>query len=204
MASFALHFVITFAVIASVIQFLYYPKSRRKDYHFTFTLIGMSIFMLVYLMFGVNLNMGVALGLFAIFGIIRYRTESVPIREMTYLFLVIVIATINGLAVEWDVLNCIIVNVLFFCIIWFCESNRIVKHQTFKYIKYDRIELIKPEKREELVADLKERTGLEIIRVEVGSLDFLKDMALLKVYYESNDEEINDTDTLNKMPKLYE
>jgi hypothetical protein len=119
-----IRFAITIVVLFIIIQGFYYPKSHRKDYHFTFTLIGVSIFMLMYLMGGVKLKVGVALGLFAIFGIIRYRTEAVPIREMTYLFLVIAIAAINAMATGFSWLELIVTNLIFILSIWVCEHNK--------------------------------------------------------------------------------
>lgn len=199
-----IRFMLNMAVVLVLINFFYYPKSRRRDYCFTFTLIAVSIFMLIFLMGGVKLKIGFALGLFAIFGIIRYRTESVPIREMTYLFLIIALSAINGLAGSMSYAEVLATNFLFILATWFCESNHWLKHVSCKYVKYDKIELITPEKYDEMVADLKERTGLDILRVEVGSIDFLKDAALVKVYYEDNGIELNTTDTIVKLPKEYE
>ena len=197
----------------------YYPKSRRKDFFFTYILVGFGIFMLIHLMGDAKLKTGIAMGLFAIFCIMRYRTESVPIREMTYLFLIISMAAINGLAWTADVsgkhpdffwpevvsiIELTITNLLFLLVIWISEGRKWVKSHSTKYVKYDKIDLITPEKHNELIADLKKRTGLNITSVSIGSVDFLKDMALLKVYYDETDSEDNNDDTLQKMPKLYD
>jgi hypothetical protein len=148
----------------------------------------------------------------------RYRTESVPIREMTYLFLIISLAAINGLAWTADIsdkhpeffapeltsmIELLVTNVLFIAVIWIAEGGKWVTSLSTKYIKYDKIDLIAPEKRNELIEDLKQRTGLNIKEVAIGSLDFLKDMALIKVYYTEDDNTDND-DTLRKMPKNYD
>jgi len=196
----------------------YFPKSRRVDFFFTYVLVGFGIFMLIHLMGDAKLKTGIAMGLFAIFCIMRYRTESVPIREMTYLFLVISLAAINGLAWMADIsdkhpeffapeltsmVELLVTNILFVLVIWIAEGGKWVKSLNTKYIKYDKIDLITPEKRAELIEDLKQRTGLNIKDVAIGSIDFLKDMALIKVFYAENDNADND-DTLNKLPKNYD
>lgn len=201
LAQLILHFVFNMAVISAIIHLFYYPKSKRMDYYFTFMLISVSIFFLIFLLGSVKLKIGFALGLFAIFGIIRYRTESVPIREMTYLFVIIAISAINALGVGISYAELLGANLIFILCVWACESNRWMKHISCKLIQYDRIELIKPEKYAELLADLKQRTGLNIEKVEVGHIDFLRDSAMLKVYYAHLCEEINTIDTLTKIPK---
>lgn len=186
-------------VVMIIIHLLYYPKSRRKDYYFTFSLISVSIFFLIFLLGGVKLKVGFALGLFAIFGIIRYRTESMPVREMTYLFVIIAISVINALASH--LVQALIANVLFIGWIWLCESTKWVKHVACKLVLYDRPELTAPERYDEMLEDLKKRTGLTIERIEVGHIDFLRDTAMLKVYYIPTDPRENTVDTLLKFPK---
>ncbi|MDE6229903.1 MAG: DUF4956 domain-containing protein, partial [Muribaculaceae bacterium] len=140
-----------------------------------------------------------ALGLFAIFGIIRYRTESMPVREMTYLFVIIAISVINALASH--LVQALVANVLFIGWIWLCESNKWIKHVACKLVLYDRPEMTAPARYDELLADLKARTGLDIERIEVGHIDFLRDTAMLKVYYHPTDMVANTVDTLTKFPK---
>ncbi|MBQ3239267.1 MAG: DUF4956 domain-containing protein [Bacteroidaceae bacterium] len=197
-----IRFVLNTAVIALIVRVFYYPKSKRRDYFFTFILISISVFLLIFLMGGVKLKIGFALGLFAIFGIIRYRTESVPIREMTYLFLIIAVSAINGLATSISYVELLATNLLFILSIWICESNRYVKHVASKLVLYDNIRLITPEHEEELIEDLKKRTGLNILRVEVGAIDFSKDTAMVKVYYEPLSNEINSVDNVGRLPKM--
>lgn len=151
-----LRFAFNMLVIFGIIQFFYYSKSKRRDYYFTFTLISISVFFLIFLLGSVKLKIGFALGLFAIFGIIRYRTESVPIREMTYLFVIIAISVINALAVEISYTELVATNLIFILSIWVSESNRWLKHISCKLIQYDRIELIKPENAALLLDDLKQ------------------------------------------------
>ena len=173
-------------VVWVMIHCLYYPKSRRRDYYFTFMLISISIFFLIFLLGGVKLKIGFALGLFAIFGIIRYRTESMPVREMTYLFSIIAMSVINALATTISYAELLVTNLIFIGATWFFESYKLLKHVSSKLIQYDRIALITPDKREELIADLEARTGLKIEKVEIGSIDLLRDMAIIKIYYVSD------------------
>lgn len=186
-------------VVMIIIHLLYYPKSRRKDYYFTFSLISVSIFFLIFLLGGVKIKVGFALGLFAIFGIIRYRTESMPVREMTYLFVIIAISVINALASH--LIEALIANALFIGWIWFCESTKWIKHVACKLVLYDRPELTAPARYDEMLDDLRKRTGLTIERVEVGHIDYLRDTAMLKVYYIPTDPRENTVDTLLKFPK---
>ncbi|MGN1173668.1 MAG: DUF4956 domain-containing protein [Muribaculaceae bacterium] len=184
-----------------IIHWFYYRKARRRDYYFTFALISVSIFFLIFLLGSVKMKIGFALGLFAIFGIIRYRTEQMPVREMTYLFVLIAISVINALSTSISLAELILTNLIFIFCIWFSESNKWLRHVSNKLVQYDKIELIKPEKRDELIADLRERTGLNVISVEVGSIDFLRDTALLKIHYEDDENSINTVNNITKIPK---
>lgn len=197
-----LRFFLNVAVISFIARVFYYPKSKRRDYFVTFILISISIFLIIYLMGGVKLKTGVALGLFAIFGIIRYRTESVPIREMTYLFLIIAVSTINALDSSISYVELLATNLLFIVSIWAMESNRWVKHVASKLIMYDNISLITPEREPELIEDLKKRTGLDIQRVEVGAIDFSKDTAMVKIFYEPLTNEVNSVNHIGRLPKM--
>lgn len=194
-------FALNILAVGSIVRFFYYPKSQRRDYYFTFILISVSIFMLVYYMEGAKLKVGAALGLFAIFGIIRYRTEAVPIREMTYLFFLVALSVINGMAEEMSIIELMIPNLIFILVAWLFESSRLVRHVPSKYICYDNISLITPERRADLIADLKQRTGLDVIRVEVGTIDFLRDSALLKIYYEDAGEKGSEMEDMIRLPK---
>ena len=187
-----------------ITHFLYYPKSRRRDYYFTFMLISVSVFFLIFLLGGVKLKIGFALGLFAIFGIIRYRTESMPVREMTYLFVLIALSVINALAVTLSYAELLVTNLIFIMFIRVSEDNRWISHVSCKLVLYDRIDLVLPERRVELIEDLQRRTGLTVVRVEVGAMDFLRDTAMLKVYYNTCGEEPNTVDQLMKLPKTTE
>lgn len=196
-----LRFFFNAVVVTCIIHLLYYPKSRRLDYYFTFMLISVSIFFLIYLLGGVKLKIGFALGLFAIFGIIRYRTESMPVREMTYLFVIIAVSVINALGSAEGYWEILLANVLFVGTIWVCESNRWLKHISEKLIVYDRVDLITPDRRDEMMADLRQRTGLDIKTFDIGAIDYLRDTAMVKIYYELPGNEHNTIETLLKLPK---
>ena len=195
-----LAFIINLVAIMIIVRWLYYPKCKRGEFFFTYILIAISTFMLIYVLGDVKLKAGIALGLFAMFSIIRYRTEQIAIREMTYLFIIIALSAINGLTIsELSIGEVIIINILFILAIIICESKLLISHYSYKVIKYDNINLITPDKREELIADLEKRTGLKVIKVEVGAIDFLKDAAIVKMYYKSN-EANNSVDTTLKTP----
>ena len=194
---------INIITVAVIVHAFYYPKAKRRDYYFTFTLIGISIFLLIYLMGGVKLKIGFALGLFAIFGIIKYRTEQVPIREMTYLFVIIAVSAINGLATSVSFFELLLTNSIFLIDLGVCENTTWMKHVPSKLVTYDNIKLVAPDKEDELKADLEKRLGLKIIRIEVGNVDFLKDSAILKIYYEPVMDEFGTIDNVVKGGKKF-
>ena len=189
-----------------IIHRLYYTKSRRRDFYFTFMLISIAIFFLVFFMIFVLEDMkgktgiGVGIGLFGIFSIMRYRTDTMPVREMTYLFLLIALSVVNALASTMNLIELLLTNIIITIAVWLCE--RLLKSQPTKLIQYDRMELIVPQRRAELIADLEYRLGLKIRKVEVGGVDMLRDMAVIKVFYDSNQDEQNSVDNILKMPKV--
>ena len=216
-----IRFLLNLLVTLILVGVFYYRKSRRRDYYFTFLVFSTAMLMLLYVMGSVEVGVGLTLGLFAIFGVIRYRTETVPIREMTYLFVIIALAAVNGLAplyvVEGALTNTpsfrllpgnvgilALVNLLVILLVWVLESGRIVKHTSTKLVLYDRIELIVPERRAELVEDLEKRIGIKIDQIEIGHVDFLKDAAFIKVYYNLGKNESNTIDTLTKAKEFVE
>ena len=172
-----------------LIRLLYYPITRRKDYLFTYILIGTVIFLLCYLLANVQLQLGFALGLFAVFGIIKYRTDAIPIKEMTYLFIVIGISVINSLFNDQSkMIELLFTNFAVVFLVFLLERVWFLKNESSKIVMYEKIELIKPENRELLLADLKSRTGINITKLEIGRIDFLRDTALIKIYYLDNGE----------------
>lgn len=183
-------------VLWFIVHFLYYRKTHRRDYFFTLVLLSVSIFFLIYLLGSVKVKIGFALGLFAIFGVLRYRTETIPVREMSYMFGVISLSVINALADSLSFVELLIPNLAIALLIWMFETFVLRKNLASKLILYDRIELIDPARREELLADLTKRTGLKINKLNIGSVDFLKDSAIIKIEYENDgtaDKQISDT-----------
>ena len=173
-----------FLIVGYIVRYLYYPVTKNKDYLFTYLLIIVMVFFLCFLLENVKLELGFALGLFAIFGIIRYRTDAIPIKEMTYLFIVIGISVMNALVnKKISHAEVLFTNVMFIAITYGLEKIWLLKHESRKNIVFEKIELILPERREELLADLKERTGLNITRVEIRNIDFLRDTANLRIFY---------------------
>lgn len=186
-------FLLNFIVVFIAVRFLYYKSRKRKDYMFTYFLISTVIFLLIFLLENVKLELGFALGLFAIFGIIRYRTRQIPIKEMTYLFLVIGISVINALAnKKVSYAELFLTNGLMLGVTYGLERMMTLQHETRKTINYEKIELIKPELRLELKKDIEERTGLTINRLEVGKIDFVRDTARVDVYYFEHENLAND------------
>lgn len=179
--SLTVQFIFNMVICSILVWLFYYPKSHNKGFSVTFMLFSAVVFLLLYFMGGVSLDITVGLGLFMIFGIMRYRTEMVPIREMTYLFVTIATAVINGINTINDSL--ILANALLIALLAVVEYVIGRKREVSKLICFERIELIRPERREELIADLESRLGHKINRVEVGNVDFLRDVAFLKVYY---------------------
>ena len=217
----ALRFLLNVFVCWVLVQFFYYRKSRRRDYYFTFMVFSTAMLMLLYIMGNVEVGVGLTLGLFAIFGVIRYRTETVPIREMTYLFVIIALAAMNGLAPLYKLVGATgshphyelsgsallvtcVSNLLVIGLIWVLESERLLKHTSAKLVLYDRIDLIVPEKRAELIEDLEKRVGLKVDNVEIGHVDFLRDAAFIKVYYTLDKHQAATIDQLTKAKDFVE
>ena len=197
-------FLLCLLVNWGIVHFLYFRKAQRRDFYFTFVVISVAIFFLVYLMMGMDrgkATMGVGLGLFGIFSIMRYRTDSMPVREMTYLFVVVCLSVVHAMAdqigiddrgkilgtslMELATIDVIVIA----CIVIF---EQFLKVESSKLVQYDRIELVKKSRRKELIADLEERLEIKVTGVKVGAVDFMRDMAVLRVYYEGDgDKEID-------------
>jgi len=196
---FVLRFILNISVIMILVRWLYYSTTRRKDYLFTYILISSIVFLLCFLLESVKLQIGFALGMFAIFGIIRYRTDALPIKEMTYLFLIIGVSVINALTnTETSLVDLLFTNVVIIFITFVLEKVWLLKHESSKLIIYEKINLIREENYDELVKDLQERTGIrKINRVEVGKINFLRDICDLTIYYYSDKvHEIHESDRI--------
>ena len=181
-----------------IVRFGYYSKSQRKVDVLTFMLFSSAMFLLIFLMENVSVQIGLTLGLFAIFGVMRYRTETVPVREMTYLFVIIATSVIIGLALNISYAELFAANGLILLLLWLLEGRLLLRHLSAKLVIYEKIDLIVPERREELMADLEARLGLKIERLEVGHVDFLRDVAFIKVYYKLGPGEQNTVDHISK------
>ena len=180
-----------------IVRYIYYRKTNRKDYLFTYLLINAMVFLLAYTLSDVELKLGFAFGLFAIFGILRYRTNPVPIKEMTYLFVVIGISVINSIADNHiPVIEVLFSNIVIIIILWLLEFVFLLTHESSKRITYEKIDLINEDKREELIQDLKKRTGINIHRVDVNSINYLRDTARLVIYYYDKNKIKNADDLL--------
>lgn len=180
-------FALNLAVAVIIIRCIYYPATQEKAYVFTFLAFNTIIYFVLSLLTSVELSVGVGFGLFAIFSILRYRTDPVPIREMTYLFVLVALPVINSLASPLANLPALLfVNTMMILVLLLLERGWGFHYCESKKLTYDRIALIKPVNREALLADLRERTGLGITRVEVGNIDLLDDTATLYVYYEQD------------------
>ena len=193
-------FVILMVTTWLIVDRLYFKRSKRRDFYFSFMLMSVAIFFLVYFMIFVledlkaKTSIGIGIGLFGIFSIMRYRIDAMPVREMTYMFLIIALSVVNAIANSVRIVELLATNALMFGSIWLWEIR--LKQPPSKLVQYDRIELIVPERREELMADLTQRLGLRILDVEIGSVDFLRDMAMLKVFYESDHGNLSVNDML--------
>ena len=213
-AELGIRFALNLLVCWILVHCFYYKKSRRRDYYFTFMVFSSAMLTLLYIMGNVEVGVGLTLGLFAIFGVIRSRTETVPIREMTYLFVIIALAAANGLAPIYEVVDVstaphyainwgnvgvmVLVNLLVVALVAVLESEKLVAHTATKLVLYDNIALIVPEKREELKAELEKRLGFPIENLEIGHVDFLKDSAFIKVYYHLPKGESNSVNMITR------
>ena len=181
-----LMFLFNLLVTWIIVYCIYYRYSRRRDYYVTYMLFSSGMFVLLWLMQILDIQTGFVLGLFAIFGMIRYRTETVPVREMNYMFLIIAVSVINSLSLKADGLSwylLLFANIVIILLAWVFEAWQVRKRTSTKIILYEKIENIKPENRAALIADLEERTGLKVLDVEIGHIDFLRDVAYINVTY---------------------
>lgn len=182
---FLLSFGFNFLVALLIVRFIYYPSNHNKSYVFTFLAFNTVIFFVLSFMSSIEIGLGVGFGLFGIFSILRYRTDPIPIREMTYLFIISALPLMNTAGSDstaWPQL--IAANLIVVALMYLLEREWGFHYEVSKQIVYEKIELIRPDRRAELLADLQERTGLKIKRVLVGKVDFLHDVANLKIYYD--------------------
>ncbi|MCB0779938.1 MAG: DUF4956 domain-containing protein, partial [Flavobacteriales bacterium] len=173
-----------------LIRVIYYPIHRKKDYLFTYFLFNILIFFLCVLLNNVKLSIGFAFGLFAIFGILRYRTEQIGIKDMTYLFSVITLAVINALvSKKVSIAELVFTDGMILLVTYVLEHLWLTRHEAMKQLIYERIDLVKPGRRQELLDDLNERIGIKVSRVEVGRYDLLRDTVQLRVFYFEDEQD---------------
>lgn len=175
-----------------LVRFIYYPNYKHRDLFFTYFIFNLVIFLISFLLNKVDLSMGAAFGLFAVFSMLRYKTEEIAIKDMTYLFLVIAIGLITAVTKIKDTADnieyifLIGINGSILLITFLLESNIFMKKEVVKTILYENIEMIKSGKQDELLADLRNRTGFNVHRYSIHKIDFLKDAAQIKIYYFEN------------------
>lgn len=179
--NFYVSLLIDLAAIVLIIVFVYYPNYKKMDTIFTFIMFNVVIFLLTFVLNKVKISMGAAFGLFAVFSMLRYRTAGIGIKDMTYLFIFIALGLISGIQLEYQELGIIVA--IIFIVTLLLDTKLIMKKEYSNILRYEKIEMIKPDKRAELISELKQRTGLNIHRVSINEIDFLKDTAMITYYY---------------------
>lgn len=183
-------FALNMVFLVIIVRYLYYRYSHNKDYLFTYLMISIVVFFICFTLKKFELELGMALGLFAIFGIVRYRTDPIPIKEMTYLFIVIGISVMNSLSnKKMSYTELVFANTAVVVAIALLERYWLLRNEVSKEILFEEIDLIKPQNYQGLKENLEERTGLKINRVVVGKLDLLRDVASVTIYYYPSDQE---------------
>lgn len=180
-AKFFISIAIDIATVLIIILLIYYPNNKKMDYIFTFIIFNLVIFLLTFVLNKVKISMGAAFGLFAVFSMLRYRTEGITMKDMTYLFIFIAVGLIGAIQLEYYTLA--VMNGLIILVTFILDGNVIIRRELSKNIQYEQIEMIKPENHEKLIEDLKNRTGLDIHRIVINKIDFLKDTAIIRIYF---------------------
>ncbi len=181
-AKFWLRLAVDLASVFVLVRFIYYPIYKNREFFFTFFIFNLIIFLITFLLNKVEMSMGAAFGLFAVFSMLRYRTEGISMKDMTYLFLAIAMGLITAVSKgSWDELSMLSLIILVFT--YLLESSVLLKKEASKVIQYENIELIKPELRADLIADIESRMGIKINRISINKVDFLKDTASIRIYF---------------------
>lgn len=189
MGKFTFRFLIDIVSVFILIRGVYYRIYKHSDLFFTFFIFNVVIFLICFLLNKVELSMGAAFGLFAVFSMLRYRTEDISIKDMSYLFLVIaigLIAAVTKIKDTNDVYEYLflgLINTVIILVAFIFDSGIIFKKEAVKIINYENIDLIKADRQADLIADIKARTGIEVHRISIGKIDFLKDSAQIRIYY---------------------
>ncbi|HRG89569.1 MAG TPA: DUF4956 domain-containing protein [Chitinophagales bacterium] len=216
---FVLRYALNLILIITLVRFIYYPRHKNKDFLFTFILFNSVNFLICFLLSSLKLKIGFAFGLFAIFSILRYRTVTVPIREMGYFFLSVTIGIINALAdintslnqfvqfyhaqgfvqaiklMDHSLFVLLLADLIILLLVYLLDRQLSLEHENWKDVVYERIDLIKPDVREKMLEDLRNRTGLPVHRVEIIKIDFLRDIARIRAFYFSLENETSSLGT---------
>lgn len=196
LAEFGFRFALNALVIFLLVRIIYYPRHRNKDFLFSFFLFNIINFIICYLLSSATIKIGFAFGLFAIFSIIRYRSVSVPIREMAYLLTSVTIGILNALSsLDTGLPELLISNGVLLLLTFVLDRKVTLPHENSQMVIYEKIELIKPENRNQLIEDLKLRTGLPIHRIEIGRIDLMRDSAKIRIFYLSQESQSSSFDS---------
>lgn len=196
LAEFGFRFALNAFVIFLLVRIIYYPRHRNKDFLFSFFLFNIINFIICYLLSSATIKIGFAFGLFAIFSIIRYRSVSVPIREMAYLLTSVTIGILNALSnLDTGLPELLISNGVLLLLTFVLDLKVTLPHENSQMVIYEKIELIKPENRNQLIEDLKLRTGLPIHRIEIGRIDLMRDSAKIRIFYLSQESQSSSFDS---------
>lgn len=190
-ADLGIRFVLNLGVVLILVRWIYWRVRQEREFAFSFTLTNILIFLLCYMMHGTEISMGFAFGLFAVFGILRYRTTTLPVKEMTYLFASISVALLNGISTDtFSLLELVFTNALILIVVYLLEIlwKEEGATESSKKVEYERIDLIEKGDDQIIVEDLKTRTGLDVTRFEVKNMNLLTKSAMLKVFYEAEEE----------------
>ena len=179
-------------VVFALIRLIYYPIHRKKENLFTYFVFNVLIFFLCILMNNVKLSMGFGFGLFAVFSIIRYRTEQLSVKDMTYLFTVITLAVINALvSKKVSLLELLFTNAIILGLVYAMEHLWLTRHEAVRQLIYEKVDLIRPDKHKELLADLEQRLGIKVSRVEIGRIDLLRDTVQMRVFFFEDEQDLD-------------
>ena len=196
LTEFGFRFALNALVIFLLVRIIYYPRHRNKDFLFSFFLFNIINFIICYLLSSATIKIGFAFGLFAIFSIIRYRSVSVPIREMAYLLTSVTIGILNALStLDTGLPELLISNGVLLLLTFVLDRKVTLPHENSQMVIYEKIELIKPENRNQLIEDLKSRTGLPIHRIEIGRIDLMRDSAKIRIFYLSQESQSSSFDS---------
>jgi hypothetical protein len=183
---FFIRLLIDFVSVFILIRFIYFPVYKNRENFFTLFIFNLIIFLITFILNKSDMSMGAAFGLFAVFSMLKYRTEGITSKDMTYMFLVIAMGLITALSKgSWLELSFIDVIIIIFT--FALETTVLMKKEISKTVQYENIEMIKPENKMALTADLEKRMGIKINRLTIGKIDFLRDTAVIRVFfYETN------------------